>query len=98
MSQKHNLLADLFQNFADQNRLKLLTMISSESEKYCVDDLRKALKVTQPAVSRHFKILRDYDIVTLEKRGLNAFYKINQAKLEKYRGKMNAYFKELLGK
>ena len=46
--------------FGDPQRLKIIRILASrQEEELCVTDLSKILRISQPAVSQHIKILKD---------------------------------------
>nr|WP_326828227.1 metalloregulator ArsR/SmtB family transcription factor [Parafrankia discariae] len=57
-------------------RLRLLSMIyAGAGGEACVCELTEPLRLTQPTVSHHLKILVDAGLVTREKRGVWAYYR-----------------------
>ena len=83
-------MVEIFKAFADANRLKIISLLSSNSSKeYCVNDIKKELKISQPAVSQHIKILKNIRLLEPDKRGYFVYYKINTGKLEEYQGRIN---------
>ena len=73
----HNHLenAKVFKAFCDENRLVILTMLQSGEKCACV--LLEKLKITQPTLSHHMKILVDSGIVTARKEGRWIYYAIS---------------------
>lgn len=62
---------------ADPLRLRLLSAIaSSPSGECCVCDLTELTEVSQPTVSHHLKKLKDVGLLTSERRGTWAHYRI----------------------
>jgi ArsR family transcriptional regulator len=53
---------------SDPNRVKIVKMLQHKS--MCVCELREALQISQPSVSKHLKILEDADLVGNAKDGL----------------------------
>lgn len=53
---------------SDPNRVKMLKMLQTKS--LCVCELQAALKLAQPTVSKHLKILEDAGLVGCRKSGL----------------------------
>ena len=53
---------------SDPNRVKLLKML--QERVMCVCELRSALRLAQPTVSKHLKILEEAGLVRREKDGL----------------------------
>ena len=76
---------------ADPTRLMLLTLIARyDGFDMTVSDFASQLGVTQPTVSGHLKLLKEADLVTLEKRGNKAIYKLNTPALEEAIGEFQA--------
>ena len=53
---------------SDPNRVRILKMLQHKS--MCVCELRAALQIAQPSVSKHLKILEDAGLVAFKKDGL----------------------------
>ncbi len=53
---------------SDPNRVKLLKMLQHKS--MCVCEMKTALAISQPSVSKHLKLLEDAGLVTFKKNGL----------------------------
>ncbi len=67
-------LADLFKNFSDTTRIRILyTLISGEM---CVCDISEALNVTQSAVSHQLRILKQSRLVKARRDGKSVFYSL----------------------
>jgi ArsR family transcriptional regulator len=60
---------------SDPNRVKLLKML--QERVMCVCELRAALRLAQPTVSKHLKILEEAGLVRREKDGLWVNYTIS---------------------
>lgn len=73
---------------SDPNRVKILKMLQQKS--MCVCELQTALKVSQPAVSKHLKLLEESDLINCKKDGLWVNYFIAE-------GGNNPYASSLLG-
>ena len=75
-------LAAAFKVLADPARLRLLSMIASaESGEACACDLVEPLGKSQPTVSHHLSVLTDAGLITREKRGRWAWYRIAPERL-----------------
>ncbi len=59
---------------SDRNRVKILKMLQHKT--MCVCEMREALQLAQPTVSKHLKILEDADLVVSFKDGLWVNYNI----------------------
>ena len=80
------LLARSFAALADPVRLRLLSMVASAAGgevRAC--DLVAVSGRSQPTVSHHMKVLIDAGIVTRDKRGLWAWYRIVPTRLDALR-------------
>lgn len=53
---------------SDPNRVKILKMLQYKS--MCVCEMKTALDISQPSVSKHLKLLEDAGLVTFKKNGL----------------------------
>lgn len=69
-----NRLADLYKNFADPTRVKLLWAIWQEE--MCVCDLAHLLSMTVSAVSHQLKFLRTSNLVKFRKVGKTVYYSL----------------------
>jgi len=65
----------VFKAFCDENRIKILNILSS-GEKYACK-LLEALSVTQPTLSHHMKILCDSGVVKARKEGKWMYYSLS---------------------
>ena len=69
----HN--AKIFKAFCDENRLMILSMLQSGEKCACV--LLEKLRITQPTLSHHMKILVESGVVTPRKEGKWTYYSIH---------------------
>lgn len=70
-----NELARRLKAIADPARLRLLSFIAAhEGHEACVGDLTECVRLSQPTVSHHLKILEEARFVTRSKRGAFAYY------------------------
>ena len=68
-------LAQLLKALADPTRLRLVSMVAAhEDGEACVCELTEPLRLTQPTISHHLKVLIDAGILTRDKRGVWAHY------------------------
>ena len=70
----YNMLAQVFSALSDPGRVQIICTLSSEPS--CVNDLSSTLGLTQPATSRHLKILRDQGLVKGERDGRSIIYSL----------------------
>jgi len=73
---------------SDPNRVKIIKMLQHKI--MCVCEIQKALQVSQPAVSKHLKLLEDAGLVDFNKEGLWVNYHLTD-------GMSNPYVASLLG-
>jgi len=59
---------------SDPNRVKIIKMLQQRF--LCVCEMKAALNVAQPTVSKHLKLLEDAGLVTSEKDGLWVNYRL----------------------
>ena len=70
-------LAGVLKALAEPARLRLVSMIAAhEDGEACVCDLTEPLGLSQPTVSHHLKVLLDAGLVTRDKRGVWAYYRL----------------------
>jgi ArsR family transcriptional regulator len=75
-------LSHLFKALADPTRVKLLSLIAdADGGEACVCDLIEPVRLSQPTVSHHMKLLVDAGLITREQRGKWAYYRIVSATL-----------------
>ncbi len=69
-------IAEIFKAFCDENRIKILKMLSTGEK--CACKLLDTLEVTQPTLSHHMKILCDSGVVVGRKEGKWTHYSISE--------------------
>jgi ArsR family transcriptional regulator len=76
-------LALAFKALADPARLRLLSMVAAaESGEACACDLVEPVGRSQPTVSHHLSMLVDAGLLTRERRGKWAWYRLVPERLE----------------
>lgn len=65
----------IFKALADENRIRILKLLQNGEKCGCV--LLDDLKITQPTMSHHMKILCDSEIVVGRKEGKWVYYSIS---------------------
>ena len=73
---------------SDPNRIAIIKMLQHKD--MCVCEIQAALKIAQPTVSRHLKVLEDADIVASRKDGMWVDYQLTD-------GSGSPYVASLLG-
>jgi DNA-binding transcriptional ArsR family regulator len=74
-----NLHADVCSALADPTRILILYALSEKP--FNVNDLAKTLGVPQPTASRQLKILRERNLVTATRQGINVEYALADHRL-----------------
>jgi len=75
---------------ADDTRQRILEILL-EGEK-CVGDIVDAFAMSQPTISHHLSVLRQFDLVTSRKEGQQVFYTINRDNVVRCCGRLIAKF------
>ena len=68
--------AAMFKAFCDENRIRILQMLCSGEK--CGCKILEEMKVTQPTLSHHMKILCDSGVVVGRKEGKWMYYSISE--------------------
>ena len=69
-------MAAMFKAFADENRIQILELLRGGERCACM--LLEEMKITQPTLSHHMKILCDSGIVVGRKEGKWMHYSISE--------------------
>lgn len=70
-------LARVFKALGDPTRVKLMSLIAASPDGVaCVCDLTEPVRLSQPTVSHHLKLLVDAGLITREQRGKWAYYAV----------------------
>ena len=67
---------DRFAALSDPNRRRILEIIAMQGE-VAARDISDRFKISAPAVSQHLKVLREADLVRMEKRAQQRIYSLN---------------------
>jgi DNA-binding transcriptional ArsR family regulator len=69
---------DIFDVLADPIRREILVRLRNAAPgDLAVGDVVAALRLTQPTVSKHLKVLRDTGLVTVREEGQHRYYRLN---------------------
>jgi ArsR family transcriptional regulator len=79
-------LASVLKVLADPIRLQLLSLVAASPGEVCACDLVDAVSRSQPTVSHHLAALVGAGLLTREKRGRWAWYRLDRARLEAVAG------------
>jgi len=63
---------------SDPNRVKIIKMLQ-QRENLCVCEMRAMLKLAQPTVSKHLKVLEEAGLIVFEKEKLWVNYRLHSA-------------------
>lgn len=74
-------VAAMFKAFCDENRLQILQLLQDGER--CACSLLEEMKITQPTLSHHMKILCDSGVVIGRKEGKWMHYSISDEGLKK---------------
>ena len=69
-----------FKAFGDPTRLRILSHLASKE--MTVNEIVKAIGLSQPTVSRHLAILREAEVVIDRRDGQQVFYSLNKSSVE----------------
>lgn len=83
MATQYNETIRVFKAFCDENRLSILSLLRTGEK--CACDLLEDLRITQPTLSHHMKILCDAGVVQGRKEGKWVYYSIDPVGAEKVR-------------
>ncbi|MBU0492135.1 MAG: metalloregulator ArsR/SmtB family transcription factor [Chloroflexi bacterium] len=75
---------------SDDTRQRILQMLL-EGE-MCVSDIVAAFAMSQPTISHHLGVLRQFNLVTSRKEGQQVFYTINRENVMECCGQLMAKF------
>lgn len=81
-------VADDFDVLAHPVRLQLLDVLARNEGRVCVCDLEAAVRVKQPTVSHHLKLLRAAGLIEREKVGQWAYYRVDRQALARLRERL----------
>jgi DNA-binding transcriptional ArsR family regulator len=73
-------LADLYKNFSDPSRLRIIIELASGA--MCVQDIADRLDMSQSAISHQLRVLRGARLVRYEKEGKNVVYALDDEHIE----------------
>ena len=88
--------AEICAGLADPSRILILYELSSESRN--VTEISTILKMPQPMVSRHLKILRDRGMVVPERQGTVVRYSLGDKRLIEALDLLRAVLRDILSR
>ena len=75
---------------ADETRQRILQMLLQRE--MCVSDIAESFPMSQPTISHHLNILRQFGLVTSRKEGKQVYYAINRDRVVECCGRLMARF------
>lgn len=78
-------MPDIFGVIADATRRDILQILLErhlEDAEISVSEIVSRLEISQPTVSKHLKVLRDSELVTVREEGQHRFYSLDPEPLE----------------
>lgn len=72
---------DMFSVLAEPNRRSIVELIAQKG-KLSATEISDNFHITPQAISQHLKVLRDADVLTVEKRAQMRLYQINPKKID----------------
>jgi DNA-binding transcriptional ArsR family regulator len=73
--------SDVFNAIAEPRRRRIIELLAGSGEQ-AVNDLVGAMRLPQPAVSKHLSVLRRVRLVTVSRRGRRRVYRLNPRELK----------------
>jgi DNA-binding transcriptional ArsR family regulator len=87
---------DMFYALAEPTRREIIEMLAKNGQ-LSATDISEKFPVSPPAISQHLKVLREANMVRMEKRAQRRLYQINpqaMLELEKWAKEMTQLWKE----
>ena len=73
--------SDVFNAIAEPKRREIIGLLAGGGEQ-AVNDLVRTLRMPQPAVSKHLRVLRSVRVVSVSRRGRRRVYRLNARELK----------------
>src|SRR5437667_10425177 len=73
--------SDAFNAIAEPRRREIIALLADRGEQ-AVGDVVRALRIAQPAVSKHLGVLRRVRLVSVSRRGRSRVYRLNARELK----------------
>ena len=70
----------------EPNRMKMIKILGShEAGTLNVSDIAEILHLSQPATTRHLKVMESVGVFIRRRRGANVYYSLNEEAIKEYR-------------
>jgi DNA-binding transcriptional ArsR family regulator len=76
---------DKFSALADPTRRQIIELLAGHGE-MSATDISDQFKMSAPAISQHLKVLREAQVVRMEKRGQQRIYRLNPDTMSEVEG------------
>lgn len=83
MKKEEDNIVKIAKALSDRTRIKILKNIAAKGSISC-GDVEKVVKLSQPAVSHHLKILTEAGLLDTEKNGRHVIMSVNKKTLETF--------------
>ncbi len=84
---------DTFTALAEPTRRNILEILATNGN-LSATDIYKKFKATPPAISQHLKVLREADLVRVEKRAQQRIYYVNPEPMKEFEKWIQIFTKE----
>lgn len=84
---------DFFDALSNPYRRQIVRMLKWGN--YSVNEITKALEISQPSVSRHLDVLKKANLVVAERRANQIIYSLNLSVMQEFVGKMVEFLDEI---
>lgn len=72
---------DIFQALSDKSRRNIIELLAKKGQ-LTSTDISNQFHISAPAISQHLKVLKEANLVQMEKRAQQRLYKINPSAME----------------
>ena len=76
------MIRDAYVGIADPTRRQILTLLDTEGTHAAGDIAARFETVSRPAISKHLRILKECELVTVKRQGKAQLYTLNEAPLK----------------
>ena len=84
---------DFFDALSNPYRRQIVRMLKWGN--YSVNEITKALEISQPSVSRHLDVLKKANLVVAERRANQIIYSLNLSVMQEFVGKMVEFLDDM---
>jgi len=84
-------MTDIYKALAHPVRRQILSMLRERA--HSAGELAEAFDMTKPSLSGHFAVLKEADLVSVEREGTSMIYRINLSVAEEAMAAMMALFR-----